>query len=164
MGGVHHHDPFGRQSRHPGLHKPIQGNEVVLGCDFEAPAALNKTACDHGQGSNEVDIEVRRRQQTPKQIILAGAKTELGVREITALMKTTRINLKILVQPAVLQPWPRLLPDRQFLFGAEEQIVQLVGQAVARQVVSEQLLERTLGMLLQADDEGTLLAERADEG
>ena len=61
-------------------------------------------------------------------------------------------DLKVLIQPAVLDAYARALPDLPLLLSAKQKIVHLIGESVAGAALGKELLKGPLAMLLQPGD------------
>ncbi|MEZ4677133.1 MAG: hypothetical protein R2932_23225 [Caldilineaceae bacterium] len=75
------------------------------------------------------------------------------------MIKALREEPEIRLQTAILDANPGLPADRHLLFGAQQQVIDLVGQRIKGQLLGKALLKGALALLLQPTDEASLFAE-----
>ena len=134
--------PIGKQSVHEW--------HILHPCDLERTVAGQETSGQDLDGRSQMDEEVGRWHQAAQPAIEALAQLILRSAQVSAPMKQLRENEEILVEPAIDDTGSGDGAQSRFLFGAQQHVIHLVGERMARQVGGEEGLERPLRVLLKA--------------
>ena len=154
-------NPIGWKGREPFVQKGIEQGRVVGAGDVD-PIARGEAAGYRTLIRAQADDELGSRQRLTQEMVEAQAEIKLRVREQAAAVKEAGEAMKIEIESAVDQSYLRREAQSLFLFGAQEQIIDLICQRITR-IAFEERLKWTLGMLLVGCLKWVGLGKRADE-
>lgn len=143
-----------RHAVYPLLDKSLQYVEVGGRGDLHRPIAARQPISKHSDRRIQKHKEVRLWLQRAYQAIEPLAQGKLRFTQVTDGMEATREDKKILIQSTINEADARLSTDRLLLFGAQQQVIDLIGQRVVAptpgaQLVGQRLLEWAFDMLFQ---------------
>lgn len=138
MGDIQPQDVRQGDGSQPFVDIPLERFRIFTGCDVDSVSSSQSLA-DGAGVCTEGDDQVRRGEQTAGQVVEAAAQVEFRVTEPAAGMEEARESVKVQIQTTVHQGGFVARAELVFLFGAEEQVVHLVGERVFRILLEERL-------------------------
>ena len=121
----------GRKRGQPFVHEGIEQGRILRGRDVDS-VSRGQSLPDGFFGSAQGDDEVGRREQFAGQRIEAAAQVKLCIVEKASGVEKSREAMEVQIEAAVGQRNVRRGAQAFFLFGAQEQIVELVGERITR--------------------------------
>lgn len=165
---VDYKQPLSRDLPSPFVHLLLQQLEIGGCSDFNRAISARQPVGKHLDRCIEQNEQIGAGLDCAHKTIESLAQRIFCVIQNAIGVKTAREDKKIFIQPTVDNSNSRLASNLLLLFGAQEQVIELVGKRVTSpspslKIIGEKLLERALDVLLQPGHERRRCDQLADQ-
>ena len=153
----------GLRAGEPRIEQRLEHRQILGLRDFRRTGPVSEAFQDSWHRRDQVDDHPRRGLETAQVQVQPPAGFQLDIGKVLLMVEEPGEPVKIQIQTAVDHPVAEAVMQIRLLFGAEEQIVDLIGERKSTGILNAGALERTFGVLLGGKRQPKPICEQTGE-